>query len=297
MTTIAATSGAPHSSGSFWSNVKPTHLLAALNSLILIVAQWQFSILEGYSVLLIAVAAAILCEVVASLLVRGEFPNILNAYISGVSTTLLTRPAAGAWWPIVAVAVLSILSKYVLTWRGRHIWNPTNFGIALILLAAPNSATILGHEFGNSPWANGVIWFVGLIVVARARLLHITASYALGFLVFAWLRSLMFGTALTTEVAPLTGPMYQLFIFFMVTDPPTAVTGRNKQILVAFLVAACEALIRVGNDLELSFLAPFSAAPAIFGLTIVGPIAKWIDLERAHRAKQASAKLAPRTSA
>lgn len=275
-----------------WAKVKPTHLLAALNSLILIVAQWQFSILDGYSILLIAVGSAIACEIVASLVLRDRFPNVLNAYISGVSTTLLTRPAAGAWWPVVAVAVISILSKYVLTWRGRHVWNPTNFGIAVILLAAPNSAAILGHEFGNSFWANGVIWFVGLIVVARARLLHITASYVAGFLFFAALRAAWIGNAFTTELGPLTGPMYQLFIFFMVTDPPTAVVGRHKQIVVAFLVAACEALIRVGNDLELSFLAPLSAAPAIFGLAIVGPIAKAIDLELAHRAKQAPARVA-----
>ncbi|MCC7170925.1 MAG: hypothetical protein IT459_10785 [Planctomycetes bacterium] len=283
---------APQVPGSVWSRIKPTHLLAGLNSLILIVAQWQFSILEGYSILMIAVGAAIACEIVASLIVREQFPNILNAYISGVSTTLLTRPAAGAWWPIVAVAALSILSKYVLTWRGKHVWNPTNFGIALILLAAPNSATILGHEFGNTPWANGVIWFVGLIVVARARLLHVTASYVVGFVVFAALRSVLNGGGFATELGPLTGPMYQLFIFFMVTDPPTAVVGRNKQIVVAFLVAACEALIRIGNDLELSFLAPFSAAPAIFGLAIVGPIAKAIDLELAHRAKHVAGRVA-----
>ncbi|MBI5433549.1 MAG: RnfABCDGE type electron transport complex subunit D [Planctomycetes bacterium] len=287
-----ATPHAPQMPGSVWSRIKPTHLLAGLNSLILIVAQWQFSILEGYSILMIAVAAAIACEIVASLIVREQFPNILNAYISGVSTTLLTRPAAGAWWPIVAVAVLSILSKYVLTWRGKHVWNPTNFGIALILLAAPNSATILGHEFGNTPWANGVIWFVGLIVVARARLLHITASYVLGFIAFAALRAVLNGGGFATELAPLTGPMYQLFIFFMVTDPPTAVVGRNKQIVVAFLVAACEALIRIGSDLEVPLLAPFSAAPAIFGLAIVGPIAKTIDLELAHRAKHVAGRVA-----
>ena len=55
----------PQTSGSLWSRIKPTHLLAALNSLILIVAQARFSILEGYSILFIAVGAAIACEIVA----------------------------------------------------------------------------------------------------------------------------------------------------------------------------------------------------------------------------------------
>ena len=85
---------------------------------------------------------------------------------------------------------------------------------------------------------------------------------------------------LRAELAPLTGPMYQLFIFFMITDPPTAVTGKRNQVIVAILVAAMESLLRMGNDAGLPLFGIFSAAPAIFGLAIFGPIAKVIDLER-----------------
>jgi len=200
-----------------------------------------------------------------------------------VSTTLLAKVASGALWPIAAVAILSIASKYVLTWRGRHIFNPTNFGIAVMLLCAPSSMTILSHEFSNSAIANAIIWCVGLIVVARARFLHITFAYLPAFVVFAALRAGLHGGELRTELAPLSGPMYQLFIFFMITDPPTAVTGKRNQVIVAILVAAMEAVLRMGNDAGLPLFAAFSAAPAIFGLAIVGPIAKWIDLERSAK--------------
>jgi len=265
------------------ARLKPSHLLAGLNSLILVVAQYKYNILNGYWVLALAVTVSILTEVALSRVMRGRPPSLLNGYISGVSTTLLTKAAAGLAWPIAAVAAFSIASKSVLTWRGRHLWNPTNFGIGVMLLAAPGSTAILSHEFGNSLWANLAIWCVGLAVVARARLLHITLAYVLTFLALSSLRSALIGSPLLTEIAPITGPMYQLFIFFQITDPPTAVAGRRKQIVVAVLVAVVEAALRLGNDFDIGVLHPFAPAPAIFGLFIVGPLAKAIDLELAER--------------
>ncbi|HEY2735241.1 MAG TPA: hypothetical protein VGI70_14695 [Polyangiales bacterium] len=85
------------------------------------------------------------------------------------------------------------------------------------------------------------------------------------------------------EIAPLTGPMYQLFIFFMITDPRTVVRGRNRQIAVAILIAVAEALLRVASDHNAPMPAVVDADPALFALWIIGPIAKWIDVRNATR--------------
>jgi Na+-translocating ferredoxin:NAD+ oxidoreductase RnfD subunit len=77
--------------------------------------------------------------------------------------------------------------------------------------------------------------------------------------------------------------MYQLFVFFMITDPATTVSSRRGRIAVAILIAACETLLRLGNDWGMAWAAPFAPAPAIFALAIVGPIAKLIDTERRAR--------------
>ncbi|MEP7002651.1 MAG: hypothetical protein ABI969_19325, partial [bacterium] len=79
-------------------------------------------------------------------------------------------------------------------------------------------------------------------------------------------------------IAPLTGPMYQLFLFFMITDPRTVVRGRQKQILVAVLIAVAEALIRFASDQGWPLPTAFNAAPALLALWLVGPVAKWLDL-------------------
>jgi enediyne biosynthesis protein E5 len=85
-----------------------------------------------------------------------------------------------------------------------------------------------------------------------------------------------------SEVAPITGPMYQLFIFFMITDPKTTVRPKWAQALVAFLVAAVEAVLR---------LMEFVHAP-YYALFLVGPTANLIEIARARRERHRAANAA-----
>src|ERR1035437_10571794 len=87
------------------------------------------------------------------------------------------------------------------------------------------------------------------------------------------LRRVIVAVPVLPEIAPITGPMYQLFVFFMVTDPRTIVRGRRKQIVVAVLIAVMEMLIRFASDTGWPLPTAFNAAPAFLALAIVGPIA------------------------
>jgi len=262
----------------------PKSLVTILNTLILVIGELRYHILGSLDRLVIALAACMLTDLALSWLRDRKLRSVQSAYISGVSMTLLTRPMGGLLWPFALGGAIAILSKYALTWRGRHLWNPTNFAISLLVLAAPSTVTILSHEFGNDLRVNAVIWAIGLLVVRRAKLLHVTGTYVLAFAAFAGLRSLITDERWLVEVMPITGPMYQLFVFFMITDPPTTVSSRNGRIAVAVIIAAVECLLRLGNDWGLAWAAPFAPAPAIFALAIVGPIAKLIDIERRARA-------------
>ncbi len=265
-----------------WRSLSPKHLVTFLNTLILVVAEALYGGLGGYDRLIVALGSSIATECAFSLLVLGKWPrSLVSPYISGVSLALLLKPVHGLLWPFALGGFLAIASKYVLRYRGRHLWNPTNFSITLLLLVAAPVLTKLTHEWGNSLGANLVIWSVGLLVVSRAGLLHVTGTYALAFIALAGLRSaLVPGLHFWSEVAPLTGPMYQLFVFFMITDPPTVVSTRRGRVVVVIVIALVEAIMRVGLDYQVGFLAPFAMAPGLFALSIVGPIAKALELAR-----------------
>jgi Na+-transporting NADH:ubiquinone oxidoreductase subunit NqrB len=195
--------------------------------------------------------------------------------------TLLIKPQGATLWPFVLGGFLAIASKYVLQYKNNHLWNPTNFAIVALLLAAPNRISVLSHQWGNDLATNLVIWGFGLVIAWRVKVLHITLTYVASFLLLNTLRSTVLGQPLPPELAPITGPMYQLFVFFMITDPRTIVRDRRWQMAVAVIIALVETLIRFASDQAFPLPIAFNAAPALAALFLVGPVAKFLDLRRA----------------
>lgn len=270
------------------ARLDPRYLIAFLITLILVAAQFRYHLVGGYDRVAVALLTCLATEALLSWFVRGRIVNLQSAYISGLSLTLLIKPQGGALWPFMLGGFLAIASKYVLQYRNNHLWNPTNFAITTLLLAAPDRISVLSHQWGNELPTNLVIWCFGLAITARVRVLHITLAYVASFLVLNALRSALLGQPLSPEIAPITGPMYQLFIFFMITDPRTVVRGRRWQVLVAVIIAVTEACIRAASDRAWALPIAFNAAPALVALALVGPVAKWIDLRRTPRMTEAT---------
>jgi enediyne biosynthesis protein E5 len=256
----------------------PRYLIAFLITLVLVAAQLRYHMFGGYDRLALALSVCLATEALLSWFDRGKIVNLLSAYISGISLTLLIKPQGGALWPFAVGGVLAISSKYVLRYRDNHLWNPTNFAVTALLLAAPHRVSVLSHQFGNDVATNLVIWLFGLVIAARVGVLHITLTYVASFLLLNSLRAMALAQPILPEIAPITGPMYQLFVFFMITDPRTIVRGRQKQIVVAVLIALMETLIRFASDEGWPLPTAFNAAPAFLALALVGPVAKWLDL-------------------
>ena len=258
--------------------VDPRYLIAFLITLVLVVAQLRYHVVGGYERLAVALLTCVAVEVLLSWFVRGRVVNLQSAYISGISLTLLLKPQGAVVWPFVLGGFLAIASKYVLQYRGTHIWNPTNFAISALLLAMPNHVSVLSHQWGNDAATNLVIWAFGLVIASRVKVVHVTITYVVSFLLLNSLRALLLHQPVLPEIAPITGPMYQLFVFFMITDPRTVVRDRRKQMLVAVIIALAETLIRFASDQGWPLPTAFNVGPAFLALAIVGPIAKIIDL-------------------
>ena len=242
------------------------YLAPAFITCILLAGHLSFGILESYKKTGLAIIASLVTELILGRIFTGKWPNIASAYISGISVGILVR--SPAFWPYVVCSIVSIMSKYVLRIKGRHIWNPSNFGISALLFLAPETVATLSIQWGNYLLPMVVIWCLGSVIIWRVRRFHITATYVACFIAFAFLRSYITGSPWQSEIAPLTGPMYQLFIFFMITDPKTTVRSKSGQCIVAALVALVEMILR----LEQVVYAPF------YALFLVGPTALLIEM-------------------
>jgi Na+-translocating ferredoxin:NAD+ oxidoreductase RnfD subunit len=239
----------------------------AFITLILLVGQLSFGILDSYVNVVVAICTALLTEMILSKILLGKWKSLASAYISGISVGILIRSTM--IWPYIITAVLSIMSKYVLRYKGRHLWNPSNFGVSWMLFMAPLDVAGLSIQWGSNFLSMAVIWALGLVIVYRAKRFHVTLTYVISFVILAYIRSIIVGDTFLAEVSPLTGPMYQLFIFFMMTDPPTSVSTKKGRIIVAILIALVEFVLRLNSFIY----APF------YALFLVGPLAKFIDLK------------------
>ncbi len=246
--------------------IPPRLIGPILISAIVVAAHLSFGVLDGWDKFAAALIAAMVTESLFSKLMTGKWRDLSSAYISGNSAGILVR--SPMIWPFALCAAISIASKYVFRFRGTHIWNPTNFGIVVMLLIASDSMAVLSIQWGSNMWAMITIWAVGFVVISKVKLFHICAVYVISFLAFAWVRSVMSGGLFLAEIAPLTGPMYQLFVLFMITDPKTTVSTTKGRMLVAFLIAMVEMFFRMGE----AVYAPF------YALFIVGPIALIIEI-------------------
>ena len=236
-----------------------------LITLILITAHFTFGILESFERTAVAIATAIGVEMLLGRLTYRAWPHPASAYITGISVGILVR--SPFLWAYALASLLSIVSKYVLRFQGRHLWNPSNFGVSAVLFLAPDTVSLLSIQWGNNIWPMVVIWVLGFFIVWRVGRLHISAAYVLSFAAFSLVRSAITGNPWLATVAPITGPMYQLFIFFMVTDPKTTVSSRRGQVVTMVAVAFVEMLLRLAEVVY----APF------YALFLVGPVALLIE--------------------
>jgi Na+-translocating ferredoxin:NAD+ oxidoreductase RnfD subunit len=254
-------------------SVDNRYLPPLLITTILVVGQLSFGLLESLSRTLLAIGTAMAFDLVLGRAVHGKIPHLASAYITGISVGILVR--SPEHWPYALTSAIAITSKYAIRWHGRHLWNPSNFAIAAMLLLIPEYFSTLSVQWGNDVAPMLVVWVLGALITWRVRRFHITLSYVVAFITFAMARSAITGHAFLAEVAPITGPMYQLFIFFMITDPKTTVKPLWAQCLVAVLVAVVEMILRLAENIH----APY------YALTIVGPAAVAVEIWHTSRAR------------
>ena len=202
------------------------YLAPVLVTMVLVAGQMSFGFLESWSRTVLAIATAIAVEMILGRVFTGKWPHLASAYVSGISVGMLVR--SPEYWPYALCSAISITSKYLIRVDGRHIFNPSNLGMVAMLVLASDTVAGLSVQ-----WGNNLLPHAGGVVLRRRHHRERSAAstsrftYVASFLLFSVLRSAVTGHPWLSEVAPITGPMYQLFIFFMITDPKTTVRSKR----------------------------------------------------------------------
>lgn len=215
---------------------------------------WQILTIVGTSIVL---------DMLLHYLLRGKnllFP--LSAAITGTSLSMLTNFAHGLWLAILP-PFFAIASKYLFTVNGRHVYNPSLFGIVAALVWGGGMITPSpAYQWGGS----GAVAF--FIVTAAIMLVRINVHRAWligGFLLFYLLQVSLRAYLLqhhipaeTLFMGAFTSPAFYLFAFFMLPDPPTSPTSRKGQLGMAATIVLVDLVLHKFQGFSTLFYAGFA---------------------------------------
>ena len=217
------------------------------------------------------------------------------------------------WWIFAATAAVSLLSKYVIQLRGRHLFNPSNIGLVLcFLLLGSGRAEPL--DFWWSPmsaWmalALVIIVAGGLAILARLHLLEIAVAFWISFAAgIGVLAATGHEMTASWHLGPIAGadfwwvlvssPEILVFLFFMITDPKTIPSGRIGRIAYAVGVGLLAAILIAPARTEFWSKVAVLGALAIVcaARPLLGRFAPAVRLRSARLAVVAAAALAAYT--
>src|ERR1700719_1298371 len=187
-----------------------------------------------------------------------------SGLLTGNSAAFILRVPGtlhGDWWSLhgiwifIGVVAVSMASKYLIRWRGRHIFNPSNLGLVLAFVA-------LGPQFTEpqdlwwiplGPWmyvTYAILLGGSLLIGWQLKLLGLELGYMATFavcvalalgpvpdhcMVASWHATPMCGQTLWQILV--TSPEVLIFALFMVPDPRTVPDGQAARFVFGAVVA------------------------------------------------------------
>ena len=157
-----------------------------------------------------------------------------SALISGLSLCLLLRTNDVAL--ALLAAIIAVSSKFLVKLNGKHLFNPTNIAIVVLMLVTGNVWVSPG-QWGNVAFFAFLMACLGGLVVNRASRSDVTYAFIGFYMTLVFGRSIWLGEPLTIPLHRLENGALLLFTFFMISDPRTTPNSRVGRILFAGLVA------------------------------------------------------------
>ena len=189
-----------------------------------------------------------------------------SALISGLSLCLLMRADSPVWF--VLGALLTIGSKFVIRARGKHLFNPTNFGIAVLLLAS-DRVWVSPGQWGSATVFAFFISCLGGMVVFRALRSDTAIAFLLCYPGLLLLRAFRLGDPFVIPLHQLENGALLLFAFFMISDPRTTPNTRIGRFTFCLLVSLIAYHLRFTH---------FTPNALLYSLLFCTPVVPLLDL-------------------
>jgi hypothetical protein len=232
--------------------------ITALNILGHTVFGFEQSWAQPMVALVVAYGTEILLEAVNAYCLRrppqficgwvGLIDFLLPAHISGLAVAMLLY-TGDRLLPVAFAVTVAISSKLMFrapVGKGvRHFFNPSNFGITITLLLFSKSVGIAAPYMFTENLDSIGDWLLPSVIILSGSFLNVRftnrppliLAWLVGFIIQAFIRSLMFEVSFVAALLPMTGMAFILYTFYMVTDPATTPSSKRAQVAFGLGVA------------------------------------------------------------
>ncbi len=190
-----------------------------------------------------AIGTACVLDFILGIVILRQVALPLSAYLTGLSIGILLESYD---WRVFAIAsVWGVLSKYLVRDSKRHFFNPSNFGIVMMLLFSHGVASIApGSQWGADYRIAIVILCLGLMMMKRLKRLELALAWIGGFILMGLVRMALGQGGLVFAIGPMTGAEFALFTFVMLPDPKASPPTPRGRMAWGFSIAVVDGILR-----------------------------------------------------
>jgi len=288
---MAETITSPVTTPDFWSEERarwrpllqppkwndPRWAFASLLTLYAVLGFTTFGFNRSPWQMLFILGAGLVLDVVYARFVRGVVVFPLSAWISCCSLAILLNYSHGSLLPFFPV-LLCFAGKNILTFEGKHFYNPAMFAVGASLLIGGEMITAAAaYQWdGNAITVTFFLIAAGLAMfVFRVGRTWLILSFLFFYACQTALRAVIMRHHLPPEmlfIGTMTTPPFFLFTMYMITDPQTSPKTPKEQVLVAFFIALVDLALHLKESVFTFFYAALIVATVRFALKHIGKI-------------------------
>jgi enediyne biosynthesis protein E4 len=217
---------------------------------------------------LATVAAAVALQMIFDWIFFRRIVLPLSACITGMGISLLLNYSHD-FWPLLIPVFFAISTKFIITFKGKHTFNPAMIAVVLSLLLTRELITAAPAYQWNGPISMAVFIVLPALLFFMGRINRwpLIISFLTVFTLQCFLRGLLIKHYLPFEtlfLGTITSPPFFLFTFFMITDPATSPKSTRDQIFVGVMLALIDLLFHVFRSYHTFFYAAGTLAALRF---------------------------------
>ncbi len=261
-----------------WFSSDGRHFQIVSQTIFLIYGFYYLSWDADWIKVLAAFSGTLIITGIAIFLGLAPRNSLKSGLVTGLGLSLLLK--ANSPWIFLLAGALAIAQKFLIRPGGKHLWNPANFGIVVVILITGN-AWISPGQWGSGALLVFIIGTLGLAVLSKVRRLETGFTFLLVLAALEYSRSILYmGWDMEVWLHKMSSGSLWLFALFMITDPMTIPNSGRVRIFWSAAIAGISFILTNFYFINAApFWVLFFATPLNFFIDkMAGGVAfKWSD--------------------